>query len=900
MFKYITHFLKINTNKRQQLGKQHGRTLLEMLGVLAIIGVLSITALVGFTYAMNKHRANETIYDVMLRAANVPMTDEYYQKRPTGYAFRFPELGNETSSLGYRLETVKNEAYGYVYRVDAPSLPPKVCELILRLEPTDIDEIRVGTNGSVYTRGAWDLCSVSSDSVSMSFYFEKLCETGTDCSSCQECRNGQCKANYSLPGCGTNTPDIPPSTCTGSDCDEDGNCTGSDCTICVGKDCGEDGTCVGPDCKSCTGSDCGPDGECIGENCVNNPNIPPSVCVGSDCDADGNCTGSDCTVCVGKDCGEDGTCVGPDCKSCTGSDCGENGECIGENCIENPFICADAPSCGQCQKYTYGTDGCPNGCEDIDNCDCPDLSCSGDCTTANYETCTCEVIPNCRCSGLTCGTCETPNYNTCTCDTVPDCTCPDFAGCSDCEDIVYDTNNCPISCQSKICEVVCEAPWTGADIDACGCPTRCDCSLSCTEPCTQLNTDTCTCEVIPNCTCPETPVCKSCETLSVDENNCPVCVSTCSGTCSECTDTGCEDRTVQIQTGTCCDDGEVSCCPLTDQCDVCTIADMNQCQCEDGYQRAPNGECLECPIQNLATGNYYGICQHADGRYACCCQGGAPNWHVKQDDSGDCILCELPKVFDGYNDCKCENGNDCGATCCTEDETCINGSSCCPTARVCANELFSICCQEGEMCVNNSCCDTPNADATECCSYGVGTNGECCTVDPATCTNGTTTDDNGCTVCKEETCPADKPVACTSGTDTWCCAEGNTCGSTAGQCCLGGNCCSDGGTRYCEHLFEGQCNSGYLCCPSNKTVVSSIEGEDYTVSLCCPKGDRLTIWRTMYTRGCNEDGCADYSKEEPIPQPTCSSDAPCPDGNYYITTIAVGGNTIDEILSCSP
>ena len=38
-----------------------GRSMIEMLGVLAIIGVLSITALVGFTYAMNKHRANETI-----------------------------------------------------------------------------------------------------------------------------------------------------------------------------------------------------------------------------------------------------------------------------------------------------------------------------------------------------------------------------------------------------------------------------------------------------------------------------------------------------------------------------------------------------------------------------------------------------------------------------------------------------------------------------------------------------------------------------------------------------------------------------------------------------------------------------------------------------------------------
>ena len=35
---------------------QFGRSMLEMLGVLAIIGLLSVAALAGFTYAMNKPR----------------------------------------------------------------------------------------------------------------------------------------------------------------------------------------------------------------------------------------------------------------------------------------------------------------------------------------------------------------------------------------------------------------------------------------------------------------------------------------------------------------------------------------------------------------------------------------------------------------------------------------------------------------------------------------------------------------------------------------------------------------------------------------------------------------------------------------------------------------------------
>ena len=40
---------------------QNGRSMIEMLGVLAIIGVLSIGGLAGYTMAMNRHRANEIL-----------------------------------------------------------------------------------------------------------------------------------------------------------------------------------------------------------------------------------------------------------------------------------------------------------------------------------------------------------------------------------------------------------------------------------------------------------------------------------------------------------------------------------------------------------------------------------------------------------------------------------------------------------------------------------------------------------------------------------------------------------------------------------------------------------------------------------------------------------------------
>ena len=56
--------------------KEHGRSMVEMLGTLAIIGVLSVTALTGYKIAMNKNRTNNILYDVNL-AMNEIATREY-------------------------------------------------------------------------------------------------------------------------------------------------------------------------------------------------------------------------------------------------------------------------------------------------------------------------------------------------------------------------------------------------------------------------------------------------------------------------------------------------------------------------------------------------------------------------------------------------------------------------------------------------------------------------------------------------------------------------------------------------------------------------------------------------------------------------------------------------------
>ena len=49
---------------------QSGRSMVEMLGVLAIIGVLSVGGIAGYSHSMSKHRANQ-IADVVAKYAAI-------------------------------------------------------------------------------------------------------------------------------------------------------------------------------------------------------------------------------------------------------------------------------------------------------------------------------------------------------------------------------------------------------------------------------------------------------------------------------------------------------------------------------------------------------------------------------------------------------------------------------------------------------------------------------------------------------------------------------------------------------------------------------------------------------------------------------------------------------------
>ena len=56
------------------LNDEIGRSMTEMLGVLAVIGVLSIGGIQGYTYAMNKYRTNNILNELNMSSNELATT----------------------------------------------------------------------------------------------------------------------------------------------------------------------------------------------------------------------------------------------------------------------------------------------------------------------------------------------------------------------------------------------------------------------------------------------------------------------------------------------------------------------------------------------------------------------------------------------------------------------------------------------------------------------------------------------------------------------------------------------------------------------------------------------------------------------------------------------------------
>lgn len=216
---------------------ESGRSMVEMLGTLAIIGVLSIGGIVGYSYGIDKYRANKTMHDIQLRAVDL-----------------LAQIQNKNDDL--TLDSWKNEQTLYPMSVvfddesndpliQVSNVPERVCEMIVKGMETQA----AITVNSYYIEGQEDGgCEEIND---LTFYFGDYEACGTDyCSgdtaichpdtqTCVECLNSGdcpsdkpvCNASNACEPCPDETPvwDSVAGQCTG--CTSHDDC--SDGKVCL-------------------------------------------------------------------------------------------------------------------------------------------------------------------------------------------------------------------------------------------------------------------------------------------------------------------------------------------------------------------------------------------------------------------------------------------------------------------------------------------------------------------------------------------------------------------------------------------------------------------------------------------------------------------------------------------
>ena len=160
---------------------QSGRSMVEMLGVLAIVGVLSVGGIAGYSYGMEKYRANQTVNDIMLRAVDLIAQATQGQE-----ALTLSEWQNDSSVYDISSEDYTEDNL-IVFDVGIQKkIPQQVCQTIFDTFYTQAFQIDINDK----------VANTSADCVqenTMTFYFDyggfspDGCKTDADCSEGRYC-----------------------------------------------------------------------------------------------------------------------------------------------------------------------------------------------------------------------------------------------------------------------------------------------------------------------------------------------------------------------------------------------------------------------------------------------------------------------------------------------------------------------------------------------------------------------------------------------------------------------------------------------------------------------------------------------------------------------------------------
>ena len=305
--------------------------MVEMLGVLAIVGVLSVGGVYGYGVAMKKHKANELLHQASMLATTIsaqiqskgelPQSIENFGDAKYG-TFKKPEKANDEQ-----------------FTMQITGMDEAVCEQVAKMSGGMVRQAKCNTTTLTLTYNN----NLSSDKVAADYNGKQdECED----SGRKYCDNDTCiPATEECPTVETIDP-----ACADVTCEDGLTCVNGECvdSACFDVTCDTGLACVQGECvdSACLDVTCEDGLTCVNGECVD------SACLDVTCDTGLTCVQGECvdSACLDVECPEGSTCSRGQCQCSNGlfvcgtQCCAEGTYCTGPDTGVSSYTCAKPTS----------------------------------------------------------------------------------------------------------------------------------------------------------------------------------------------------------------------------------------------------------------------------------------------------------------------------------------------------------------------------------------------------------------------------------------------------------------------------------------------------------------------------------------------------------------------------
>lgn len=175
-----------------------GRSMIEILAVLAIIGILSFGVIAAYSFAVSKHRANQ-IYDQVDLRATTSFTNPFVAQAEAGQIYSLPGFDETFEDITYQQKKTDTSSFDII----VSQVPQKVCKRLQDMAFPIPNSVTLNGGAISGSCGQDNTFVFSYNALSAAKYTPTESEE-CRCSGCQSCdsNTGQCVDNDNL--CGPN------------------------------------------------------------------------------------------------------------------------------------------------------------------------------------------------------------------------------------------------------------------------------------------------------------------------------------------------------------------------------------------------------------------------------------------------------------------------------------------------------------------------------------------------------------------------------------------------------------------------------------------------------------------------------------------------------------------------